>query len=108
MWSYTQCLYRGQISWSFLLEDLNDDKDISRQCRKLYAQGNILVRKFHMCSPDVKVALFRAYCTPVYTAHLWCNFKKSSLRRLSEAFNDVMRMLLRETYIFVLVKCLLS
>ena len=30
----------------FFTEDLCDDKDISRQCRKLYAQGNILVRNF--------------------------------------------------------------
>ena len=48
-----------------------------------------------MCSPDVKVALFRAYCTPLYTAHLWSNFKKSSLHRLTVAYNDAMIMLLR-------------
>ena len=64
----TEVMYLGH----FFTEDLSDDKDISRQCRKLYAQGNMLVRKFHMCSPDVNVALFRAYCTPMYTAHLWC------------------------------------
>ena len=87
----TEVMYLGH----FFTEDLCDDKDISRQCRKLYAQGNMLVRKFHMCSPDVKSALFRAYCTPLYTAHLWSNFKKSSLHRLTVAYNDAMRMLLR-------------
>ncbi len=72
-----------------------DDDDIMRQRRKLYARGNMLVRKFHMCSPDVKVALLRAYCTPLYTAHLWYNFKKGSMQRLTVAYNDAMRMLLR-------------
>jgi len=51
-------------------DDLSDDKDIARQCRKLYAQGNTLVRQFHMCTSDVQVNLFRTYCTPLYTAHL--------------------------------------
>ena len=79
----------------FLTDDLSDDRDIYRQCRKLYAQGNTLVRKFHMCSRNVKVILFRAYCTPLYTAHLWYKYKKASLTRLTVAYNDVMRMLLR-------------
>ena len=26
-----------------------DDKDIMRQCQQLYARGNVLLRKFHMC-----------------------------------------------------------
>ncbi len=36
-------------------DDLIDDKDIAIQCGKLYAQGNMLVRKFHICTPEVKV-----------------------------------------------------
>ena len=79
----------------FFTEDLCDDRDIYRQCRKLYAQGNTLCRKFHMCSHGVKIALFRAYCTPLYTAHLWCRYKKGSLRKLIVAYNDAMRMLLQ-------------
>ena len=46
-----------------------DDKDIMRQCQQLYARGNVLLRKFHMCSMDVKVKLFNTYCSPMYTAH---------------------------------------
>ena len=30
-----------------------DDKDIMRQCQQLYARGNALFRKFHMCSMSV-------------------------------------------------------
>ena len=60
----------------FMSDDLSDDTDIRRQCRKLYAQGNTLARKFHRCSPDVKATLFRTYCTALYTAQLWCNYRK--------------------------------
>ena len=76
-------------------QDMNDDKDINRQCRKLYAQGNMLVRKFHMCTPEVKINLFRSYITPLYCAHIWCNYKKCSLKKLKVAYNDVMQLLLR-------------
>ena len=33
----------------------NDDKDIMRQCQPLYAKGNVLLRKFHMCSMSVNI-----------------------------------------------------
>ncbi len=54
-------------------DDLNDDAHIARQCRQLYPQGNIILRKFHMCSLDVKLKLFKTYCTPMYTSQLWWN-----------------------------------
>ena len=38
--------------------DMKDDLDIMRQCRQLYAQGNALARRFHMCSDNVKVTIF--------------------------------------------------
>ena len=44
-----------------------------RQCQQLYARGNVLLRKFHMCAMDVKVKLFNTYCSPMYTAQLWWN-----------------------------------
>ncbi len=79
----------------FCNDDPSDDKDIARQCCKLYAQGNTLVRKFHMYTPEVKVNQFRTYCTPLYTAHLWFNYCKYSMNGLKVAYSDAMRMLLR-------------
>ncbi len=38
----------------FICDDLKDDIDISRQCRQIYAQGNMLIRKFSMCSLQTK------------------------------------------------------
>ena len=83
--------YLGHI----IRDDLSDDDDVKRQYCKLYAQANMLSRKFHMCTDDVKIALFKAYCTPLYTAHLWCRYSKSKYNKLRVAYNDALRILLR-------------
>ena len=77
-----------------LTSDLKDDDDIARQCRVLYAQGNILLRKFFMCTLDVKLKMFKTYCTPLYTAHLWFNYKKTSLNKLYIAYHNIFKLLL--------------
>ncbi len=48
-----------------------------------------------MCTAKVKVIMFRTYCTPLYTSHLWFNYCKYSMNRLTVAYNDAMRMFLR-------------
>ena len=68
---------------------------IYRDNCKLYAQANMLSRKFHMCTDDVKIALFKAYCSPLYTAHLWCSYSAGKYRKLRVAYNDALRILLR-------------
>ena len=83
--------YLGHI----IRDDLSDDDDVQRQCCMLYGQANMLARKFHMCTDDVKISLFRAYCTPLYTAHLWCNYSKARMRKLQVAYNDAFRILLK-------------
>jgi hypothetical protein len=83
--------YLGHI----ICDDLSDDADINRQRRKLYVQGNTLARKFFMCTPDVKVQLFRTYCSSMYTSYLWCHYKVASIRKLYIAYNDALRILLR-------------
>lgn len=80
----------------FITDQMYDDDDMYRQRRMLYAQANILVRKFHSCSDEVKINLFRAYCTPIYTAPLWVKYKKASLHKLQVAYNDCMRILLKK------------
>ena len=57
----------------YITDDLSDDADINRQRRTLFVQGNIILRKFNMCSLGVKLTLFRTYCSPMYTAQLWWN-----------------------------------
>ena len=61
--------------------DMKDDLDIMRQCRQLYAQGNALARRFHMCSDNVKETIFRSYCSSLYTSQLWWKYKVNSIRK---------------------------
>ena len=83
------------MQWEYLGHYISDDKDIHRQRCKLYAQANMLIRKFHKCSLEVKVSLFKAFCTPLYTAHLWSNYRARSLQKLKVAYNDALRLLIR-------------
>ena len=78
-------------------KDLNDEKDILRQRRKIYQQGNAIIRKFYMCSIDVKINLFRIYCTSMYTAHLWCRYRATSnnrgaMSKLYVAYHNTLKM----------------
>ena len=73
--------------------DMKDDLDITRQCRQLYAQGNALARRFHMCSDNVKVTIIRSYCSSLYTSQLWWKYKVNSVRKLYVAYNNAFRMI---------------
>ena len=97
VWHCTKC-----VQWNYILGPYYCrwpvwwwQGHLYRQRRKLYAQANMLCRKFSMCSVPVKISLFRAYCTPLYTAHLWCRYKQGSIRKLTVAYNDSMRQMLR-------------
>jgi hypothetical protein len=77
----------------YVTSDLKDHMDIERQIKKLYAQGNTLVRKFYMCTEDVKIALFKTHCSSMYTPHLWWNYTTTHIRKLHVAYNNVFRFL---------------
>ena len=80
--------YLGNI----LKSDLSDDLDINRQRRQLYAQGNLLLRKFYMCNLDVRLRLFNSYCAPMYNVHLWWNYKSSSIKSLHSAYHSMLKL----------------
>ena len=82
--------YLGHV----ITDDCNDDSDIMRHCRYLYATGNSIIRKFWYCSIPVKLKLFRVYCGNVYTGHLWYNYKSNSHRKVTTAYNAILRRLL--------------
>ena len=81
--------YLGHI----ICNDMSDDDDMMRQRRQLYAQGNALSRRFHMCSLEVKNVLFRTFCTPLYTCQLWSRYTARSLHKLYVAYNNAFRMM---------------
>ena len=58
-----QCRYLG-----ITISTNNSDVDLKRQMRKLYANVNLLLRKFSKCSVDVKCFLFKTYCSNLYCA----------------------------------------
>ena len=80
--------YLGHI----ICNDSSDDLDILRQSRKIFAQGNSIMRKFYMCSDDVKLTLFKSYCSSFYTAHLWINYTNTIMNKLYTAYHNVLKM----------------
>jgi len=83
------CKYLGHIIFSVN----DDDQDIARQMSLLYARANMLIQKFSKCSRDVKLCLFRAYCTQFYGAELWQCFRSSVLQRFEAAYVKCVKML---------------
>ena len=75
----------------FITEDLSDDADIVRQTRVLCCQGNMILRKFHMCSAEVKQELFRAHCTSMYCSHLWWNFRKGTMTKFVTCYHNLLK-----------------
>ena len=81
--------------------DQKDDNDILvlRQLIMLYTKSNRLLRLFHHCSVDVKLALhvvvFRSYCACFYFPFLWTHYTKSNYSKLRVAFNNVYRRILK-------------
>ena len=75
----------------FITENLSDKVDIERQRRKLYAQGNSLIRKFHMCTLETKLILFKTYCSSMYTVQLWTNYTRTSIMKLHTAYHNILK-----------------
>ena len=82
--------YLGHI----ICSDSKEDKDIMRQRRQLYAHGNVLLRKFYMCTNYVNIKLFSTFCSSMYTAQLCWNHSVYSIHRLNACYNNVFRRLL--------------
>ena len=78
----------------FLCDTGYDGLDIDRQRKKIFAQGNSLIRKFYMCSVDVKLTLFQSFCAPMYTPHLWTNYNRTDISKLNRAYHNTLKMLL--------------
>lgn len=83
--------YLGHV----LTADFTDDEDIDRERRNLAMRGNVLIRKFHFCTEEVKCHLFKSYCCQFYTCSLWVRYKKRTMDRLRVCHNTIMRRLLK-------------
>ena len=68
--------------------DLKDNADIERERRALSVRANMLARRFARCSGEVKVTLFKTYCTSLYTCGLWADYTQKSYNALRVQFNN--------------------
>jgi hypothetical protein len=75
--------------------DQSDDNDIDRQRRWLLTNANRIIRKFHKCSDEVKIMLFKTFCCNMYCSHVWSNYKKSTLNKLKVSYHNALRWLLK-------------
>jgi hypothetical protein len=83
--------YLGHI----VTDDLRDDADIERERRALAVRANMIARRFGRCTAQVKITLFRAYCTSLYTGSLWSKYTQRAMNALRVQYNDAFRVLLR-------------
>ena len=76
----------------FMMTDaFTDDNDITRQMKYMYCVGNSLVRNFKHCNDEVKLQLFKTYCTNFYCCQLWSVYKNNTMNKLRVAYNNVFR-----------------
>ena len=76
-----------------LCDNRSDSMDIERQRKKIFIQGNSLLRKFFMCTLEVKIKLFETFCSPLYTAHLWTNYTNTEINKLYSAYHSSLKIL---------------
>ena len=57
-------------------------------------KGILYCESLIMCSLGVKLTLFRTYCSPMYIAQLWWNYKKSTITKLQIAYHNILKMFL--------------
>ena len=79
--------YIGRTKYlGFMLNSNGHDEDMLRQMRNLYIRSKKLLRTFHYCSSDVKLELFKSYCTSFYYCYLWTAYKKINIRQVTCSF----------------------
>ena len=67
----------------------NSDLLVKRQMRKMYANANLLLGKFSLCSVNVKCYLLKTYCSNLYCAHMWFDCTKTALTILKLAYKII-------------------
>ncbi|KAG7300756.1 hypothetical protein JYU34_015085 [Plutella xylostella] len=85
-----QFKYLGHV----ITADLKDNADIERERRALSVRANMIARRFARCSAEVKITLFRAYCSSFYTSSLWVNHTQRAYNALRVQYNNAFRVLM--------------
>ena len=74
--------------------DCYDNAHIKKEIRNTFARGNMLIRNFRHCSDDVKVKLYKTYCSSIYCCALISKYHKTVLKKLHIAFNKMFKCLM--------------
>lgn len=74
--------------------DLRDNAELERERRALSVRANMIARRFARCTAEVKITLFRAFCTSFYTCSLWEQYTRKSYEALRIQYNKAFRVLL--------------
>ncbi|XP_065645642.1 uncharacterized protein LOC136076104 [Hydra vulgaris] len=91
--TYTsQYKYLGHL----ISNDMQDDKDILKHVRSMYARANLICRKFSSAQIQTKIMLFNAFCSPIYGYQLWYLWRKDSFLCLCVAYNNALRLILNK------------
>jgi len=75
--------YLGHI----INDRLQDDYDIWREIRSLFARTNLLINKFGKCSYMVKKLLFKSYCFSMYNLALWKYYTETVFNKFKSCYN---------------------
>ena len=71
----------------------NADIDIVTQLKCVTLRTNILMRTFSSCFVEVKLFLFKSYCSNCYCSHLWYNVTMVQMNKLRITYNNAMTRL---------------
>ena len=75
-----------------LTNDCKDNEAILKEKGSIYARGNMLLQKFKHCSDNVKIELFKAFCSSIYCCAVWSCFDKMFMDDLHVAHNNIFRL----------------
>ena len=77
-----------------ILDDAyNENMDLVRQTKAIYACDNILIKRFSVRDKEVKILLFKSYCSSFYCSQLWSSYSTVSYKKLKCLYNRIMRIL---------------
>ena len=62
--------------------------------RALSVRANMVARRFFRCTVPVKLTLFKAYCTSLYSGSLWFSYTQKAYNALRIQYNNAFRVLL--------------
>ena len=78
----TQFKYLGHIIDNCLCDDI----DINREMKCLFVRTNLMSRRFKRCSTQVKLRLFRTFCSCFYGIALWSKYSVQCINKFASCY----------------------